>query len=325
VRAAVVGAGAWGTTVAIHLARKGLPVRLWTRDPERARRMQEERENARHLPSFRFPDGLEVVSDGVGECDFVACAVPTQHIRAVFTALARSLPRVPLVSLSKGIEIGTGLLPSRILESVLDHRGQPTAVLTGPCIAREVAEGKPTAVVVAGDEARMFQEAFSSKRLRVYTSEDKLGCELAGAMKNVIGVAAGIVDGLGLGDNAKASMLTRGIVEIARLGLALGARPATFTGLAGFGDLFTTCVSPLGRNRGVGERIGRGEKVADVLASMTAVAEGVPTTRAVVEIARARGVELPIAEALYGVLFDDVDPHLAINALMGRAARPEQV
>lgn len=321
-RIAVIGAGAWGTTMAIHLSRNGHAVTLWTRDPERARAMQRERENERHLPSFRFPDELEVTSDGAGEADLIACAVPTQHIRSVFADLRRKMPRVPLVSLSKGIEIGTGHLPAQILEEVVGE-GLHAAVLTGPCIAREVATGLPTAVVVAGAHARLFQGAFSGSRFRVYTSEDRIGCELAGALKNVMGIAAGIVDGLGLGDNAKAALLTRGIVEIARLGIALGAQPKTFTGLAGFGDLFTTCVSPLGRNRGVGERLGRGEKLDVILGSMNSVAEGVPTTRAVVDLARQHGVEMPITEALHGILFQSIDPQAAIAGLMLRATRPE--
>jgi len=321
-RAAVIGAGAWGTTMAIHLAEGGCDVVLWARDPERAERMQAERENTRYLKSFRFPERLSVTAGDVGDADFLVGGVPTQFMRELFTRLQPSLPRAPFVSLSKGIEISTGRLPTQIFEEVVGG-GVPTAVLTGPCIAREVALHQPTAAVVAGGEAEMFQEAFCSPTFRVYTSPDKLGAELAAALKNVMGLAAGVIDGMGLGDNTKATLLTRGVVEIARLGMELGATQATFFGLAGFGDLFTTCVSPHGRNRGVGERIGRGETLQQILADMQSVAEGVPTVKAVLELAKPRGIEMPITEALHGVLFEDVPAREAIGALMTRDPRAE--
>jgi len=321
-RAAVIGAGAWGTTMAIHLAEVGCEVVLWARDTERATRMQAERENARYLKSFRFPSGLRVTSGEVGDVDFLVGGVPTQYMRELFTRLKPTLPRVPFVSLSKGIELRTGRLPTQIFAEVMGE-DLPTAVLTGPCIAREVALRQPTAAVVAGGEAELFQSAFSSPTFRVYTSPDKLGAELASALKNVMGLAAGIVDGMGLGDNTKATLLTRGVVEIARLGMELGATQAIFFGLAGFGDLFTTCVSPLGRNRGVGERIGRGETLEQILADMQSVAEGVPTVKAVLELARPRGIEMPITEALHGVLFENVPAPEAIAALMTRDPRAE--
>jgi glycerol-3-phosphate dehydrogenase (NAD(P)+) len=321
-RAVVLGAGAWGTTMAIHLAEGGCDVVLWTRDPERAARMEQERENTRYLKSFRFPANLRVTADAPGDADFLVGAVPTQYMREVLARLAPDLPRVPFISLSKGIEIRTGLLPTQIFEEVVGGDGA-TAVLTGPCIAREVARKQPTAAVVAGGEAEMFQRAFTSPTFRVYTSPDKLGAELAAALKNVMGIAAGVIDGMELGANTKATLLTRGIVEIARLGMELGATQRIFFGLAGFGDLFTTCVSPLGRNRGVGERIGRGETLAQILADMQSVAEGVPTVKAVLELARPRGIEMPITEALSGVLFEDVPAAEAITALMTRDARAE--
>ncbi len=318
----VVGAGAWGTTIAIHLAHRH-DVSLWVREPERAARMQAERENKRYLASFRFPDALRIVSGPhLPDADCVIGGVPTQHMRAVFAALKDSLPRGPFLSLSKGIEIGTGDLPCDIYRQAIGH-DVPVAVLTGPCIAREVARRLPTAVVVAGDEAPLFQKAFNDDCLRIYTSADRLGAELSAALKNVLAIAAGIVDGMQLGDNAKAALLTRGIVELGRLGVALGAHAMTFTGLAGFGDLFTTCVSPFGRNRGVGERIGQGEKVGAILESMESVAEGVPTTRAVVELARARSIEMPIAEAMHAILFEDIPIRDALDTLMRRATRPE--
>jgi len=321
-KVSVIGAGAWGTAMAIHLARGGHEVSLWARDPARARRLEESRENHLYLPGFRFPDGLHVTNGPLGPADFVAGAVPTQHIREVFTNLRADLPRVPFVSLAKGIEVDTGKLPTEIVREIVGP-DLPVAVLTGPCIGREVARGLPTAVVIAGDHAEMLQRAFNTDRFRVYTSTDRLGAELAGALKNVLAIAAGIVDGLGLGDNIKAALLTRGIVELTRLGVALGAQAQTFTGLAGFGDLFVTCVSPFSRNRSVGERIGRGEPLADILSTMNAEVEGVPTTHAVLALARRIGVEMPITATLGAVLFDGLSLNDAVGTLMARDMGPE--
>jgi len=334
VRILIVGAGAWGTTIAIHLANQASGERgehegrgehevfLWARDPERARAMEEARENERYLASFRFPDSLHVTATVPPGAEILVGGVPTQHMRGVFARLAPELPIVPFLSLAKGIEIGTGRLPTEIAKEVLGD-ALPTAVLTGPCIAREVARGLPTAVVIAGDYAEMLQEVFNTPRLRVYTGHDRYGAELASALKNVVAIAAGIVDGMELGDNTKAALLTRGIVEMARLGTALGAEAMTFTGLAGFGDLFTTCVSPFGRNRTLGERIGRGETLDEILADMKSVAEGVPTTRAVLALARERGVEMPITSALHAILFEGVTVAAALGSLMTRAGRAE--
>jgi glycerol-3-phosphate dehydrogenase (NAD(P)+) len=320
-RAAVIGAGAWGTAMAIHLARKGHEVVLRARSAERAKAMDEARENERYLKGLRFPDGLRVTARLEGDADFVVGAVPTQHIREFFTGIRDELPRAPFVSLAKGIEVDTGYLPTEI---VLDVAGDlPAAVLTGPCIGREVARGLPTAVIIAGDEAEMLQHAFNSDRFRVYASTDRTGAELAGALKNVLAIAAGVVDGLGLGDNAKAALLTRGIIEMTGLGVALGAKAQTFTGLAGFGDLFVTCVSPFSRNRSVGERLGRGERLADILLSTPSEVEGVPTTRAVLALARKMGVEMPITQALHDVLFDGISIDEAMTTLMARTMGPE--
>lgn len=318
----VIGAGAWGTTMGIHLAEAGHEVTLWTRDAERAALMEEHRENDRYLKSFRFPDTLHVTADTIGDPDFIVGGIPTQFMRDCLGALKDRLPHVPFISLSKGIELKTGQLPTQIYEDVMDS-DVPTAVLTGPNIAREVALKEPTGAVVAGDEAKMFQDAFNGPTFRVYTSDDRIGAELGGALKNIMGIAAGIVDGLGLGANTKATLLTRGIVEIARLGITLGAKVDTFNGLAGFGDLFTTCVSPYGRNRGVGERIGKGQTLDEILADMQSVAEGVPTTRAVLEIARKHNCEMPITAALFTTLFEGVAPQEAIRVLMTRDPRKE--
>ncbi len=320
---AILGAGAWGTTIAIHLAQKGHDVLLWARDEERARQMEASRENERYLRSFRLPDRVHVTAGDPGGADALIGAIPTQPMRTVLTRLRPSLPRAPFLSLSKGIEIGTGQLPTQIYADVAGAE-RPRAVLTGPCISSEVVRGLPTAVVVAGDEARMWQELFNTDRFRVYTGDDPVGAELVGALKNVMGIAAGIVDGMGFGDNAKAALLTRSIVEITRLGLALGAQAQTFTGLAGFGDLFTTCVSPHGRNRGLGERIGRGERLDEILASTSSIAEGVPTTRAVLSLARGRGVEMPITSAIHSILFEGIAVEQALGMLMSRDRRPER-
>jgi glycerol-3-phosphate dehydrogenase (NAD(P)+) len=320
----VIGAGAWGTTIAIHLAHKAIDVTLWAYETDLVGRMRRERVNEVYLPGFRFPDALEVTSgfDSLPDCDFIVNAVPTQFIRGVYSQFGSVLPAAPMISLSKGIEIGTGKLPTQVYSEVQGEERE-TATLTGPCIAREIAQGLPTAVVVAGDRADMYQAAFNTDRFRVYTSEDKLGAELGAALKNVMGLTAGIVDGMKLGDNAKASVLTRGVVEIARLGVALGAELSTFNGLAGFGDLFTTCVSPFGRNRTVGERIGKGESIEEILGSMSSVAEGVPTTRAVLALAREHSVEMPITTAIHGILFEKLPLHAALDTLMTRDRRAE--
>jgi len=321
-RIAVIGSGAWGTTMAIHLAETGHDVVLWARDAERAAHMQECRENERYLKSFRFPDRMTVTAGDVGTAEIIVGGVPTQYMRDVFGGMRDTLVRAPFVSLSKGIELKTGLLPTQIYNEVMGAE-VPTAVLTGPCIAREVALHEPTAVVVAGDEATMLQRAFNSPTFRVYTSVDRVGAELGAALKNIMGIAAGIIDGMELGDNTKATLLTRGIVEISRLGVQLGAQISTFNGLAGFGDLFTTCVSPHGRNRGLGERIGRGDSLETILSEMNSVAEGVPTTKAVLELAKKHGCEMPITEALYATLFEGVPASDSIRRLMTRDPRTE--
>ncbi|MHC4957431.1 MAG: NAD(P)H-dependent glycerol-3-phosphate dehydrogenase [Planctomycetota bacterium] len=317
----VIGAGAWGTTTAILLAENGHDVTLWTREDGHVEAMERDRENKDFLPGIALPESLAFATgNAVPDSDFFVGAVPTQYWRSVLTAVA--LPRAPYVSLAKGIEIATGLLPTQIYADVLGA-DRPKAVLTGPCIAREIAQGLPAAAVVAGDGAELFQTAFSCERFRVYTSTDPLGAELVGALKNVMGLAAGIVDGAQLGDNAKAALLTRGIVEITRLGRVMGAEPETFSGLAGFGDLFTTCVSPYGRNRTTGERLGRGESLEEILQSMKSVTEGVPTTRAVMALAQKHGIEMPITQALHAILFEGLGVKKALKNLMLRETRRE--
>jgi glycerol-3-phosphate dehydrogenase (NAD(P)+) len=266
----------------------------------------------------------------------ILSAVPTQFMRSVWKRLLPHTPAgVPIVSVAKGIENNTLLRPTQVIAQVLgEARMGPAApkdtgalaALSGPNIAAELARYLPATAVVASDDAalgRRVQAAFSTQWFRVYTNTDVIGVELAGAMKNIVAIAAGIVDGLGAGNNAKAALVTRGLVEITRLGVAMGARPETFHGLAGIGDLITTCVSPEGRNRTVGERIGKGKSLEDVLAGMDSVAEGVPTTRSVVQLARRLNVEMPITEAVHAVLFENEDVLQALSELMTREPKPE--
>jgi glycerol-3-phosphate dehydrogenase (NAD(P)+) len=326
----ILGAGAWGTAIACHLAQSSSPrVRLWCARPVTADELRTHRENRRLLPGVSIPDSVEITADfdqAVADADLCVGAVPTVHMRAAFAPFAGRHPKaVPWLSLAKGVEIETFLRPTQIAERVLGV--ERLAVLSGPSHAEEVSRGLPTSLVAASsdpDLARWVQTAFTGERFRVYTNEDVIGVELAGALKNVIGIAAGICDGLGFGDNAKAALLTRGLVEMARFGIALGAEHATFYGLAGVGDLMTTCFSPHGRNRRVGQRLATGESLADILASTTMVAEGVYTTRSVHERAHAMGVEMPILAEVYRVLYEGKSPLQAVSDLMLRRLSHEQ-
>ena len=326
---AIAGNGGFGTAIAIVLAGKGVPVRLWGIERDYVLETARTRLNPRYLPNVEIPKAVLVTPDFAEASDgaaFLVSAVPTQYLRATWTGI-RSDDRsggAPIVSLSKGIEQRTLLRPSVVLREVLGRRS--VAVLAGPSHAEEVAAGLPAAVVVASrDEefARTVQATMSTDRFRAYTNSDTLGVELASALKNVLALAAGICDGLGFGDNAKAALMTRGMVEISRLGVAMGANRQTFAGLAGIGDLITTCVSPHGRNRSVGERIGRGEPVTDILASMDKVAEGVPTTGAACGLAREHGLEMPITEQIHRVLRYGKSPLKAVTELMLRRPRGE--
>ena len=344
-RIGIIGDGSMATVCALIVAAKSsgadpVEVRVWGRDPARLAAMNAARENTRYLPGFKLPENLQFAADGAaafGAADLIVCAMPTQYIRPALEKLAPHIPpRVPVVSVSKGIEIATLKRPSEIIAELPGPRH--VAALSGPSIAGELARRLPATMVVAAggpadagtarcrtpDEfARWIQELFTTPYLRVYRNDDLLGVELAGALKNVIAVAAGILDGMRAGNNAKAALLTRGLVEITRLGLALGAQAETFAGLAGLGDLVTTCVSPEGRNRTFGERIGRGETVAEALAHMPGVVEGMPTCEAVVRLAKAKGIEMPIAEALHAVLYEGRGLREKLAELMGRAPKHE--
>ncbi len=328
---AILGDGAWGTALALLLAQKdGHRVALWSARPENARLLRERRENVRLLPGVAIPETVlltEDVGEAIGGADLLVSAIPTVHLRPT---LARIAPAVPasarVLSLTKGLENATFLRPTEVLHQVLGvaHVG----VLSGPSHAEEVSRGLPTSLVAASrdlDLARWVQQCFSTDRFRVYTNLDMVGVELGGALKNVIGIAAGISDGLQFGDNTKAALLTRGLGEMTRVGVALGAEPQTFAGLAGLGDLITTCMSRHGRNRHVGERLGKGEKLADVVAGLGGmVAEGVATARSVHERATRMGIDMPITAEVYRVLYEGKDPRAAVSDLMLRDPRHEQ-
>jgi len=334
--AAIIGDGAMGTLCALLLAQSGRRVRMWSAFEEQARDIRRQRENKRFLPGFPLPETLAVSTDAAQVCDgagVVVIAVPTRHLRGVLERVKDALPAEALyVSVVKGIERETLLRPSEVFQAAaggkFTRRGGPRiVVLSGPCLSREVAAGLPATVVVASNSAKdaeAAREAFSTPYFRVYTNDDPMGVELGGALKNITAIAAGICDGLELGSNAKAALVTRGLVEMTRLGTALGARAETFAGLAGLGDLVTTCASDLSRNHHVGLEIGRGRRLADVLADMGRVeAEGVETTRSVVALASKCGVEMPITQEVYAVLFEGKPAPDALADLMSRRPKSE--
>ncbi|MBI3097571.1 MAG: NAD(P)-dependent glycerol-3-phosphate dehydrogenase [Planctomycetes bacterium] len=301
---------------------------VWGHDPRHLAELRRRRENRRYLRGVPLPGGIRWTGDAAEAASgahLAVLAIPVQFARGALAPFRGVLAAgVPVVSAAKGIEKKTSETPTRIVQGVLGSRR--TAVLSGPSHAEEVARGLPATVVVAsrsGTVARQVQSAFHGGSLRVYTSRDVAGVELAGALKNVIAIGGGICDGLGLGDNAKAALVTRGLAEIARLGVACGARRETFFGLAGIGDLLTTCYSPYGRNRAVGIRLGRGETLKAILASMEQVAEGVWTTAAARSLARSRGIEMPVVDEMYAILYRGKSPREAVRDLMRRAPRAE--
>jgi glycerol-3-phosphate dehydrogenase (NAD(P)+) len=324
----ILGSGGMATACAIVLAEHaGSVVTIWARNSEYARDLTMARENRRLLPGVRIPNSVEITADiaVASGADVLVAAIPTAFLRAALTSISDQLPaNVPVVSVIKGLEIDTFARPTQIITSVLGWR--PVATLGGPCHAEEAARRMPSSVVIASEDAAFasqVQALFATDRFRVYTNRDLAGVELAGALKNVIAIAAGICDGLGYGDNAKSALMTRGLAEMTRFGTAMGTDQKTFAGLAGMGDLITTCVSPFGRNRKVGERLGKGEKLADILASMTAVAEGVTTARSIHDLAAKRGIDMPIAREVFAVLFEGKAPVAATDTLMQRPPRGE--
>src|SRR5579875_44302 len=326
---AILGDGAWGTAIALLLARNPEHrVTLWSAREENGRLLRECRENVRLLPGVHIPPAIQLTTDigqAVAGADLWVAAIPTVYLRVTLARIVTAVPvGPPVLSLAKGLEMGTFLRPTEIVTQILGVAR--TAVLSGPSHAEEISRGLPASVVAAshdGELAQWIQQRFSTAQFRVYTNPDPVGVELAGALKNVIGIAAGINDGLGLGDNAKAALLTRGLVEMTRFGVALGGQAQTFTGLAGLGDLTTTCISPHGRNYRVGQRLARGERWANIQADMKMVAEGAFTARSVHERALQMGIDMPITTEVYRVLYENKDPRRAVSELMLREPKGE--
>jgi glycerol-3-phosphate dehydrogenase (NAD(P)+) len=330
-RVAVLGAGSWGTTLAILLTENSHHVTLWSYSEDDATLMRRTRENPPFLPGIRIPESVVITADleeSVRGAEMIVVAVPTQFMRSVLASLhGRFVPDAVVVNVAKGIENGTLMTVSELIHDILpgvpvDH----VATLSGPSHAEEVSRRIPTTVVaasVASGCAGRVRAAFMTPAFRVYESTDLRGVELGGSLKNVIAIAAGIIDGAKLGDNTKAAVMTRGIAEIARVGVALGAHVRTFSGLSGIGDLMVTCMSHHSRNRHVGVEIGKGRKVGEILGEMVMVAEGVATTRSAFELAARTGVEVPIIAEVYRILFEDKDPLRACNDLMTRDPKGE--
>jgi glycerol-3-phosphate dehydrogenase (NAD(P)+) len=327
----VIGAGSWGTTLADLLAAKGYKVDLWVFEEDLYRIIRDTRENAFYLPGVRLHENLtphNELEKVVKNHHMLVMVVPSHVYRQVALQMAPFLePGAIIVSATKGIENDTLLIMSEVLQEVIPSERRARIVcLAGPSFAKEVAKRVPTAITVAADDmetAQKVQRVFYTSYFRVYTSLDKIGVELAGALKNVIALAAGMCDGLGFGHNTRAALITRGLTEIARLGVKMGAHPLTFSGLSGIGDLLLTCTGDLSRNRTVGFQLGQGRKLKDILSEMRMVAEGVKTTRSVYFLAKRMEVEMPICEQIYRVLYEDKDPALIVPELMGRDLKHE--
>ena len=326
---AVLGAGSWGTALAVLIARNGYRTLFWGHDAARQARLAHERENARYLPGVRFPENLFIREDlleTVEEATHLLLVVPSHAFRATLEALKSRLPADAIVAwASKGLEPATGRLLSQVAADELGE-GQALGVISGPTFAKEVAQGLPTAITVAAREtvtAEAIAAWLRNERVRIYTSTDLVGVELGGAVKNVLAIATGISDGLGLGANARAALITRGLAEMRRLSEALGGKPETVMGLAGIGDLVLTCTDNQSRNRQVGLALGKGRKLQVTLAEIGQVAEGVATAREVHQLAQRLQVDMPITEQVYRVLFEDVAPQTAVEALLRREVRPE--
>ena len=329
---AVVGAGSWGTTLAHHLAGRGCAVRLWAYEAEVVASIASSRENALFLPGVRLHEGVAPTGDfaaafeGAGLALFVT---PSHVARATLRSACAVIPAgVPIVVASKGIETDTLRTMAEVFtEELAAIGGRPFACLSGPSFAREVAAGLPTAITAASADpatARLVQELFSTDAFRVYTTDDVTGVEIGGSLKNVVAIAAGICDGLGLGHNARSALITRGLAEMSRLGAALGARPATLAGLAGLGDLVLTCTGDLSRNRTLGIELARGRTLEEITSGRRTVAEGVRTADAAVRLARRHGVEMPIAQQTWRVLYEDLPPRTALHELMTRDLKDEE-
>ncbi len=329
-RAAVLGTGSWGTAFAAVLADAGTDTTLWARRPELAEAVHVRHENPDYLPGVELPTSLRATSDAaeaLDGADFVVLAIPSQQLRDNLAAWAELLPAASvLVSLMKGIELGTTKRMSEVIAEVADVPTERVAVVSGPNLAKEIAQKQPAATVVActdADTAERLQQASLTGYFRPYTNLDVLGCELGGAVKNVIALIVGMAEGMGFGDNAKASLITRGLAETSRLGVALGADPMTFAGLAGLGDLVATCTSPLSRNRTVGEQLGKGRTLDEVISEMRMVAEGVKSSRSIHDLAQKHDVDMPLTAHVVQVLYEGMTPREMVRSLMAREAKAE--
>ena len=329
--ATVLGAGSWGTTLALVLLENGHDVKLWTYKSSQAELMRQKHENPDFLPGIYLPPQLDITTDiekAAHSRDLIVAAVPSQFLRSVVEKIADlDLAKTVICNVAKGIENETLMTMSEVLLDVLKHeKKENIAILSGPSHAEEVCRKMPTAIVSAAYKmkaAKVVQDAFMTSYFRVYVNEDIRGVELGGAIKNVIAVGAGISDGAGFGDNTKAAIMTRGVYEITRLGVRMGAQPRTFAGLSGIGDLIVTCMSRHSRNRYVGEQIGKGRQLKDILKEMLMVAEGVASTKSVRDLSRKHRIEMPIVESVYEMLFEGKDPQRAMGELMTRDAKGE--
>ena len=322
----VLGAGSWGTALAVLLSRKGHRVTLWSRRPAHAEELQQTRLNQAYLPDIALPPSVRVVSDPAAACvdaELIVCAVPSQHVRATLPLF--TFPRgAAWVSATKGIEADSLMRMSQLLQEKIGDG--PVVVLSGPSFALEAARGDPTAVVASSDSvdaASLVQQTFSSGAFRVYTNNDTVGTEVGGAIKNVIAIAAGVVFGLGFGSNTVAGLITRGLSEICRLAVAMGGRRETLAGLAGLGDLVLTCTGPLSRNRGAGIQLAKGRTLSQIAAATSMAIEGIPTTRAALRLAEKFRVEMPITEQMHQVLYSEKSAQTAVSELMERRLREE--
>lgn len=330
---AVVGAGSWGTALAMLLGSKGYQVRLWGHNPKHIKELQSERENRKYLPGFPFPESVEPVSDlnsCIEGCRVVVMVVPSHGFRAVYQQLAPLLEEGScVVSAVKGIENSTLMTMTQVMEDIhtsIGVEGISTAVLSGPSFAKEVAQNMPTAITIGCRDlgtAKMLQQLFVTESFRVYASSDVIGLEISAALKNIVAVAAGICDGLGYGLNTRAALITRGLAEITRLGVAMNAEYATFSGLSGLGDLVLTCTGDLSRNRTVGLKLGQGRKIEDIVSEMNMVAEGVKTTKSCYHLAKKLGIEMPILEQVYAILYEDKNCSDAVLDLLKRELKVE--
>jgi glycerol-3-phosphate dehydrogenase (NAD(P)+) len=328
-RTAIVGSGGWGTALAFLWSKQGNEITLWGHDPERAERVRSTRENAEYLPGVKLPESIRVTSD-ITDCagaDLIVFVTPSTALRSVATRLRTSLSdsKIVLLSGTKGIEHGSGMRMSQILEEIFPQN--TVAVLSGPNLAVEVSRDLPTATVLGcrvAECAEELQRRLGSERFRIYSSDETIGIELGGALKNVFAIPAGVSDGFGLGDNSKAALVTRSLAELVRLGTAMGGNPRTFYGLSGAGDLIATCFSQHSRNRRVGEKLGRGETLEQIIAGTHMVAEGIPTSKSAYECARKLNIDTPIIDQIYSVLYEGKRPDQALQELLGRGQKAER-